>query len=350
MLKLSALPALPDLARELSQADRALGHLSGALSMLPQGPAVLGMLRRQEAVASGGLDGVQASLLDLLDLESGLAPVGPVRDVSELRATSDTLASEVSGTPTEQLLANQVRLLGPGRSDSGWRRQQLWIGASGASLVEARHVPPPPDQLPSLIQEWEQFIGWGPDLHPLAKLSLSYAALEDLHPFEEANGRLLRIFLQQQLLSLGLIDAPVLAWSQQLRRERHAQLQAQHALRARGDAAPWMRFFLGAISHGALETASLAQRIVRLAESHRQQVRDGFGRVTPQALLLLDALLARPVIGIKDVIELTGTTFPAANELVRRFENAGLLVEITGNARNRRFRYAPFVRLFLDDE
>jgi hypothetical protein len=56
------------------------------------------------------------------------------------------------------------------------------------------------------------------------------------------------------------------------------------------------------------------------------------------------------MVDIKGVIELTGVTFPAANDLVRRFERAGLLVEVTGNARNRRFRYAPFVRIFLDDE
>jgi hypothetical protein len=50
------------------------------------------------------------------------------------------------------------------------------------------------------------------------------------------------------------------------------------------------------------------------------------------------------------VIELTGTTFPAANELTGRFVRAGLLTEITGHARNRRFRYAPYVRIFLDHE
>ncbi len=75
-----------------------------------------------------------------------------------------------------------------------------------------------------------------------------------------------------------------------------------------------------------------------------------FGRAVPQALRLADALCAQPMVDIKGVIELTGVTFPAANDLVRRFERAGLLVEVTGNARNRRFRYAPFVRIFLDDE
>jgi phage/plasmid-associated DNA primase len=43
---------------------------------------------------------------------------------------------------------------------------------------------------------------------------------------------------------------------------------------------------------------------------------------------------------------LTGTTYAAANQLVSRLEELGILLEITGYARNRRFRYEPYVALF----
>ncbi|MCO6465019.1 MAG: hypothetical protein J5I53_00230 [Bradyrhizobiaceae bacterium] len=46
---------------------------------------------------------------------------------------------------------------------------------------------------------------------------------------------------------------------------------------------------------------------------------------------------------------MTGTTHAAANTLVHRMEALGILEEITGYARNRRFRYSPYVRLFSDD-
>ena len=38
-----------------------------------------------------------------------------------------------------------------------------------------------------------------------------------------------------------------------------------------------------------------------------------------------------------------------ANNLVARLEGIGLLREITGYARNRRFRFDPYLRLFEDD-
>ncbi|MCP3998723.1 MAG: hypothetical protein GY722_27180 [bacterium] len=38
----------------------------------------------------------------------------------------------------------------------------------------------------------------------------------------------------------------------------------------------------------------------------------------------------------------------AANTLAARLVDLGILLEITGYARNRRFRYEPYVKLFVD--
>lgn len=43
-----------------------------------------------------------------------------------------------------------------------------------------------------------------------------------------------------------------------------------------------------------------------------------------------------------------GTTFAAANQIVHRLADIDILSEITGQARYRRFRYEPYVRLFSD--
>ena len=46
---------------------------------------------------------------------------------------------------------------------------------------------------------------------------------------------------------------------------------------------------------------------------------------------------------------LTGTTYAAANTLVRRLVELDVLREMTGHARNRRFRYEPYVNLFANE-
>jgi Fic family protein len=339
------------MAEETLLLARAFGRLDGALAVLGNSDQLSPMLRRAEVVASSRIDGNQASLIDLLDAEAGLTVTGPARDAAELRALSDLTGRLPEALPPAAWLlkvhGELARQLGfPG---VGWRTAPLWIGPSGSTRAEARHVPPPPDQVPTLMLEWEQSWGNLPNIDPLEKLSGSLAALESIHPFTDLNARVSRLWLQQGLIRLGFMRSPHLLWSGQLLRRRHEVRQAIQAQRA-GKADEWIRLFGSMLRQAADETTEVVCRVAALRASHRQTLIAQSGRALPQALRLADALCAQPMVDIKGVIEVTGVSFPAANDLVRRFESAGLLVEVTGNARNRRFRYAPFVRIFLDDE
>lgn len=53
-----------------------------------------------------------------------------------------------------------------------------------------------------------------------------------------------------------------------------------------------------------------------------------------------------PLVTVRDVQKLIGTTYPAANKVVARLAEHGILREITGNVRNRVFRYADYIDLF----
>lgn len=331
---------------------RSLGRLDGALAATADEDGVVAMLRRAEVVASCRVDGNQASLLDLLDAQTGLVVTGPARDLTELRALTEVAGRESSTTtPAGWLLESHGELMKRlGHPGTGWRREPMWIGASGSTRAEARHIPPPPERIPELMQEWEQSLDKSPQEDPLLKLSRALAALETIHPFTEANARMARIWLQYALMQFGFIRHPILLWSPQLLRRRHEVRQSIQMLRADNDDETWARLFVSMLRQAADETTDVVCRVAALRFRHRQVIIAEFGRAVPQALRLADALYASPMIDIKGVIALTAVTFPAANDLVRRFERAGLLVEVTGNARNRRFRYAPYVRIFLDDE
>jgi Fic family protein len=333
---------------------RAFGRLEGALAAFvpaSDNDGLIAMLRRAEVVASSRLDGNQGSLIDLLDSESGLAVTGPSRDIAELRALAAVMAGMPDvAKPTLWLLQVHGDLMKRlGSTGLGWRSAPLWIGASGATRAEARHIPPAPEQIPALMLNWEQSLLNESLEPPILKLSQGLAALESIHPFTEANARVARIWVQHALMEYGFLKQPILFWSTVLLRRGH---EARHAIQAHrseaGDADPWTPLLISLLREAADETTDVVCRVAALRSRHRQMIAADFGRSVPQALRLADALMATPMMDIKAVIELTGVTFPAANDLVRRFERAGLLVEVTGNARNRRFRYAPYVRIFLD--
>jgi hypothetical protein len=53
-----------------------------------------------------------------------------------------------------------------------------------------------------------------------------------------------------------------------------------------------------------------------------------------------------PIVNVNFVSSGIGVTFATANKLIGRFEDLGLVREITGQRRSRRFRYEPYLRLF----
>ena len=75
-----------------------------------------------------------------------------------------------------------------------------------------------------------------------------------------------------------------------------------------------------------------------------------FGRAAANSHRVLEYLYEHPIVSVKEVQDLIGTTYPAANDLVARMVNCGILREFTGQTRNRRFMYQSYIELFHDSE
>lgn len=77
---------------------------------------------------------------------------------------------------------------------------------------------------------------------------------------------------------------------------------------------------------------------------------DHLGRAAGNGHRVLESLFDRPTVSVSDMRNVINTTYAAANNLVARLADLGILLEVTGCARNRRSRYGPYVRLALDEE
>src|SRR5881396_1434094 len=73
-----------ELTRLLSDADRALGRLDGATSVLPNPDLFVAMYVRQEAVLSSQIEGTQSTLEDVLTFELDERAREVPRDVEEV--------------------------------------------------------------------------------------------------------------------------------------------------------------------------------------------------------------------------------------------------------------------------
>lgn len=342
----------------LSQADRALGRLDGSVLTLPNPDLFVFMYVRKEAVLSSQIEGTQSSLQDLLAAEADLFDETMPRDVDEVvnyvRAMKHGL-SRLADLPVSVRLIREIHAqlldgVRGGRLQPGeLRHSQNWIGPAGCTLATASYVPPPFAEVPQALGDLERFLHRDDDLPPLVKIALAHVQFETIHPFLDGNGRVGRLLITFLLTECGVLHKPVLYLSHFFRRHRQAYYEHLQAVRDTGDWEAWLGFFLRGVIEVAGEATETARRIQLLREQHRAAITDRLGRGAGNGHKVLESLFDRPILAVADVRNLTGTTYPASNNLVAKLVELGVLVEMTGYARNRRFRYEDYVRLFTDE-
>ncbi len=347
-----------ELAGLLSTADLALGRLDGSVLTLPNPDLFVFMYVRKEAVLSSQIEGTQSSLQDLLSAEAQLFEQGLPRDVGEVinyvHAMNHGLA-RLSELPVSVRLIREIHAklmsgVRGGRLQPGeLRTSQNWIGPAGSTIATATFVPPPPQVVPEALGELEKYLHATDGLPPLVRIALAHVQFETIHPFLDGNGRVGRLLITFLLTECGVLHKPVLYLSHFFKKHRQAYYELLQAVRERGAWEDWLAFFLKGVAEVSGEASDTARRILALRESHRSAIADHLGRAAGNGHRVLESLFDRPIVTVSDVQKVTGTTYAAANQLVSRLEEVGVLGEMTGYARNRRFRYAPYIALFNEE-
>ncbi len=100
------------------------------------------------------------------------------------------------------------------------------------------------------------------------------------------------------------------------------------------------------VSEVARECEQTAQHIVELREKTGQEFQAQ--RVNASAFKLLDHLFLQPVTTVNAAKEALGVSYRYANDVIADLVASGMLEEITGKRRNRRFRFARYLALFQE--
>ncbi|MHB9004647.1 MAG: Fic family protein [Coriobacteriia bacterium] len=338
----------------LHRADMALARLDSAVRALPNDPAFTFMYIRKEAVLSSRIEGTVSSVNDVLRDEADVPGQRP-RDVKEVR---NYIAALEYGLKRLREMPLSVRLIreihgilladvrGSERQPGELRTTQNWIGFPGATLAQASFVPPPAHEIGPALANLERFIHDESPTPALVKMAIVHGQFETIHPFLDGNGRAGRLLLTLMLCDQGLLSRPVLYLSEYFVQNQLRYYDLLQRLHDEGDWESWVEFCLTGVEQVAGKSAAAIYQILELRELHWSLVTAEFSRGASSALALLDLLYAEPIISVSRVSEGTGLTFRSAGLLVDRFVAMGLLEEITGQARNRRFLYTPYVEIF----
>jgi Fic family protein len=346
----------PELWNSLSKADRALGRLDGVSETLPNPDLFVAMYVRKEAVLSSQIEGTQASLADLLDFEA--EPPSQDDEEGDVIEVVNYVAAMRNGLKRLEDLPVSVRLIkeihvdllddvrGGDRAPGELRKIQNWIGKEGAPITKALFVPPPPNKVEDALSELEKFIHGNQEIPILIKIGLVHAQFETIHPFLDGNGRMGRLLIAFLLCEKQILRRPLLYLSHYFKENRSEYYQRLQATRDKGDWEGWLKFFLSGVAIVAEEATETARKISALREDHREKVRQATGKGAGTALELLEYLYFHPVITVENAMLVTKTAYPNANRLVAEFVKLDLLRETTGQKRNRKFSYSPYLDLF----
>lgn len=332
-----------------------LARLDGMAYTLPNTDLFITMYIKKEALLSAQIEGTQASLEDIFEFEKGdkLENVNDVVEVVNYIKALHYGMDRLNSLPMSLKLIKELHttllkgVRGAEKTPGEFKRTQNWIGAPGCTLNTASYVPPSPDEALKAMGDLELYMHKKSTLPELINCALIHYQFETIHPFLDVNGRLGRLLITFYLYWKGILKKPLLYLSYYLKKNRQEYYDRLTLVRNKGDYEQWIAFFLIGVVQTCQDAIENIKQILQLRETH-QALLCKKKISSPIAIMLLDKLFYTPLIGVSDVQKEFKFSHQSASNLINQFEKIGILREVTGKRRGRRFVYAEYLAILSE--
>ena len=339
----------------LTSADMALARLDGLGQVLPNVNLFIAMYVKKEALLSSQIEGTQASLENLFAAELGDTPEN-INDVEEVVNYVKALnygLERLREFPMSLRLIREIHevlmagVRGGDKTPGEFRKSQNWIGPPGSTLKDATFVPPPPYEAEKALGELELYLHQSQTLPALVDCAMIHYLFETIHPFLDGNGRLGRLLITFYLHWQGVMDKPLLYLSYYFKRNRQEYYDRLNLARESGDFEQWIAFFLRGVVATADAAVETAKNILELQTAHRDLLWQK-KISSPYAVGVLERLFLTPYISVNDVATHFSMTYPTAAKVIGQLEEIGILKEVSGKQRDKRYLYVDYMTLLSE--
>jgi len=339
-----------------SKADVALGKLDGVAQLIPDIDFFTFMYVRKEATLSSNIEGTKATMHDALKADIKISE-GLPKDVENIIHYISALnygLSKIQKVPLSTRVLKDIhkKLMlgteeGKGKTPGEFRTTQNWIG--GTRPDNADFVPPPPHELARSLGDFEKFLNMKQPYPPLIIAGLMHAQFETIHPFLDGNGRTGRLLITLQLCHCNMLEYPILYLSEYFKKHRDTYFQYLSDYHNNGNVDRWLKFFLEGVFEVSEEATILSKKIVKLQQQDSDKVHALSGKQAPSAIRLLRGLYKQPIIDVATAAKITGLSRQAANSLVAKFEEIGVIKQTNESVKyGREFSYVEYLSLFRE--
>ncbi|MDP2363303.1 MAG: Fic family protein [Ignavibacteria bacterium] len=347
----------PIISKLLEEANFRLGELNAFSMIVPDVDLFIRMHIVKEATTSSRIEGTQTHIEDAVLKEKDVSP--EKRDdwkevqnyIDAMNEAIDSLANlPISSRLIKQ--AHEILLMsvrGKDKLPGEYRSSQNWIG--GATIKDAVFIPPHHLDIPDLLSDLENFLNNSTINVPhLIKIAIVHYQFETIHPFLDGNGRVGRLLITLYLVANKLLSKPTLYLSDFFEKHRQLYYDNLTTVRTNNNLTQWIKFFLTAVIETSSDGIDAFQNILSLRKEIENNKIVTLGKKLPLAKKVIDYLYKYPIITMNHLVEEFGITKQTANTLIRDLVNLKILIETTGQKRNRIFVFEEYLNLFARRE
>ena len=309
-----------------SRAAAALGELKGAIHSIPNKAVLLNTLPLQEAKASSEIENIVTTEDELFRSHIDKTVNGPAKEVrahAKALLLGFELLEKKKMLRLDDILKIHIALAG---NDAGLRRQSGTVLKN--SVGETVYTPPPPEDVPSLMDNLITFINDSgqSSLDSLVKMAVIHHQFESIHPFYDGNGRTGRILNLLYLALAKRLDLPVLYLSRYIIASKGDYYRLLQAVRDEGSWEEWLCYMLNGITTTAKQTITLVEVINELMQRYKDKLRKQLPALCSQDLV--DTLFKHPYTKIKYVATDLNCHRQTATNYLDKLSEHGLLEKV----------------------
>lgn len=343
------LPFHPPLAMDselvelYGQAMQSLGRLDEVRSRIPNKQRFLDVYVTKEALLSSQIEGINTTLTLVLEYKAR-QKLPENEDVEDVLNYVDAMNYAMKLVRDEQMpIVSRVMRESHAMLLTGARGKQRAPGEFRKGPVKVGDlIPPPAQHVDGLIANLEKFINEDTTTLPLIRAGIMHAQFETIHPFWDGNGRIGRLLIVLSLIQYDLLQEPILYPSFYFKKFRSEYYDRLNSVRTHGDWEGWIKYYLRGIRISADDVWQRAWKIEELHQACLRKI-ETLPRVRDNAIKLLDRLFHHPVMTVKDVAEITESTYNPAKQLVERFIELDILKDEGERQRDRSYTFRQYL-------
>ena len=364
--RLAPLAAALDLSKSvdlLLSTQEAVGRYDEVAKRFINSRLVEQALLTDEARASSIIEGAEISLAEILERDARpdsqrserSALERDYREVRNYRLA--LLKGETLLNPGQPLIADLLKRLhailldsvrGHNKAPGAFRIRTVYIGKPGATLAEAKYVPPEHNEIPELIDNMLGYVNDFKRHNVLVKAAVFHYQFEAIHPFLDGNGRLGRMLIPLYFYREGLIAKPNLYLSDFFEKYRREYYSCLRGVDTAGDWHEWLEFFLRGVRSQAYYHILRMDQIERFYNQQHRAVAELNSKYGQD---IFDLLFQRPILSVKTAVAMTAIQqYQTASNLINKLVKIGLLKEtIHRGGRSRLYVYQELLDILEKD-